>query len=112
MLRHTFKESVELHPISSCTSDKIGNSELRDILKEYYGNNDISYTADYDKEIWGEVMSYLERDCKLIKEIELKSGIVTVYETDVVNEFLVRFEWEKGGKEFLFWRKTEIGTMV
>ena len=52
-------------------------------------------------------MSYLERDCKLIKEIELVSGIVTVYETDTVNEFLVRFELEKGGKEFLFWRKTE-----
>ena len=53
----------------------------------------------------GEAMSYLENDCKLIKEIELMSGIVTVYETDTVNEFLVRFEWEKRGKEFLFWRK-------
>ena len=72
---HELIESVELHPISSCTSDKIGNSELRDILKEYYGNNEIFYTADYDSEIWGEVMSYLERDCKLIKEIELVSGI-------------------------------------
>jgi hypothetical protein len=107
MKPHTLKESVELHPISSCTSDKIGNSELRDILKEYYGNNEISYTADYDNEIWGKVMSYLENDCKLIKEIELMSGIVTVYETDTVNEFLVRFEWEKRGKEFLFWRKTD-----
>ena len=105
MKRYSLTESVELHPISSCTSDKIGNSELRDILKEYYGNNEISYTADYDSEIWGEVMSYLERDCKLIKEIELVSGIVTVYETDVVNEFLVRFEWESKGKNFLFWRK-------
>lgn len=100
-------ESVELHPISSCTSDKIGNSELRDVLHEYYGNNDISYTADYDNEIWGKVISYLENDCKLIKEIELVSGIVTVYETDVVNEFLVRFEWESKGKSFLFWRKTD-----
>lgn len=107
MKRYILTESVELHPISSCTFDKIGNSELRDIFKEYYGNNEISYTADYDNEIWGEVMSYLERDCKLIKEIELVSGIVTVYETDTVNEFLVRFELEKGGKEFLFWRKTE-----
>ena len=106
MKRYSLTESVELHPISSCTSDKIGNSELRDILKEYYGNNDITYTADYDSEIWGEVMSYLERDCKLIKEIELVSGIVTIYETDVVNEFLVRFEWDKGGKNFLFWKKT------
>lgn len=102
---HQLTESIELNPISSCASDKIGNSELRDILKEYYGNNEISYTADYDGEIWGEAMSYLENDCKLIKEIELMSGIVTVYETDTVNEFLVRFEWEKRGKEFLFWRK-------
>lgn len=111
MKLHILTESVELHPISSCTSDKIGDSELRDILKEYYGDNEISYTADYDSEIWGEAMSYLERDCKLIKEIELVSGIVTIYETDVVNEFLVRFEWDKG-KRFLFWRKTERGTMV
>ena len=109
---HELIESVELHPISSCTSDKIGNSELRDILKEYYGNNEIFYTADYDSEIWGEVMSYLERDCKLIKEIELVSGIVTVYETDVVNEFLVRFEWDKGGKEFLFWKKESTNDSV
>lgn len=105
MKRDLLTESVELNPISSCASDKIGNFELRDILKEYYGNNEISYTADYDGEIWGEAMSYLENDCKLIKEIELMSGIVTVYETDTVNEFLVRFEWEKRGKEFLFWRK-------
>ena len=89
MKRYSLTESVELHPISSCTSDKIGNSELRDILKEYYGNNDISYTADYDSEIWGEVMSYLERDCKLIKEIEL-----------------VRFEWDNG-KNFVFWKATD-----
>jgi hypothetical protein len=105
MKRYSLTESVELHPISSCTSDKIGNSELRDVLHEYYSNNDISYTADYDNEIWGKVMLYLENDCNLIKEIELVSGIVTVYETDTVNEFLVRFEWEKRGKEFLFWRK-------
>lgn len=94
----TLTESVELHPISSCTSDKIGNSELRDILKEYYGNNDISYTADYDSEIWGEVLSYLDT-CKFVKEIEVGMGKVIIYETDVVNEFLVRFEWEKGKKE-------------
>lgn len=105
-------ESVELHPIGSCIVDNIGNPELRDILKEYYGNNDISYTADYDSEIWGEVMSYLERDCKLIKEIELVSGIVTIYETDVVNEFLVRFERDKGGKEFLFWKKESTNDFV
>lgn len=47
-------------------------------------------------------MSYFERDCKLIKEMELESGLATIYETDVVNEFLVRFEWDKGGKNFLF----------
>ena len=112
MKRHSLTESVELHPISSCTSDKIGNSELRDILKEYYGNNDISYTADHDGEIWGEVMPYLERDCKLIKEIELVSGIMTIYETDVVNEFLVRFKWESKGKNFLFWKKESTNDFV
>ena len=105
MKHYILTESIELHPISSCTSDKIGNSELRNILKEYYGNNEISYTADFDSEVWGEIMSYLERDCKLIKEIELVSGIATIYETSVVNEFLVWFEWENGGKEFLFWRE-------
>lgn len=112
MKRHTLAESVALHPLSSCTSDKIGNSELRDILKEYFGDNEISYTADYDSEIWGEVMSYLENGCKLIKEIELVSGIATIYETDVVNEFLVRFEWEGKGKNFLFWKKENTNGFV
>ena len=112
MKRHTLTESVELQPISSCTSDKIGNPELRDILREYYGDNEISYTADYDSGIWGEVMSYLERDCRPIKEMELKSGIATIYETDVVNEFLVRFEWDKGGKNFLFWKKESTNDFV
>lgn len=105
-------ESIELHPIGSCFSDNVGNSELRDILREYFGKNEISYTADYSNEIWGEVMQFLERNCKFIKDIELSSGLMCIYETDVVNEFLVRFEWESKGKEFLFWRKTERGTMV
>ena len=96
MNRYMLTESVELHPISSCTSNKIGNTELPNILKEYYGNDNISYTVDYDNEIWGDVMPYLERDCKLIKGIELESGLATIYETNVVNEFLVRFEWDKG----------------
>ena len=69
MKRYSLTESVELHPISSCTSDKIGNSELRDILKEYYGNNDISYTADYDSEIWGEVVRYGVKSCRISKGI-------------------------------------------
>lgn len=100
-------ESFVLQQIDAITSDKIGNSELREILKEYYGNNEISYTADFDSEIWSEVLSYLDKDCKLIKDIELQSGLVTIYETDVVNEFLVRFEWESKEKNFLFWRKTD-----
>lgn len=112
MNHHILTESIELHPISSCTYDKIGNSELRNFLKEYYGNNEISYTADFDSEVWSEVISYLERDCKLIKEIELKSGIATIYETDVVNEFLVKFEWESKGKSFLFWEKESINDFV
>ena len=96
-------ESVELHPIGLCVADNIGNSELRDVLKEYFGNNEISYTVDINDGIWGEVLSYLDT-CKLIKEIELSKGKVIIYETDVVNEFLVRFEFD-GGKNFVFWRK-------
>ena len=49
-------ESVELQPIGSCVADNIGNSELRDVLKEYFGNNEISYTVDINDEIWGEVI--------------------------------------------------------
>lgn len=98
-------ESFVLQQIDTTTFDKIGNSELREILKEYYGNNEISYTADFDSKIWSEILTYLDKNCKLIKDIELSSGIVTIYETDVVNEFLVRFEWENKGKNFLFWRK-------
>lgn len=39
-------ESVELHHKGSCVADNIGNFEVRDILREYYGNNEISYTVD------------------------------------------------------------------
>ena len=39
-------------------------------------------------------------------------GKVIIYETDVVNEFLVRYEWDKGGKNFLFWRKESINDFV
>lgn len=101
----TLTESVELHPIGSCVVNNIGNSELRDVLKEYFGNNEISYTIDINDEIWGEVLSYLDT-CKLIKEIELSKGKVIIYETDVVNEFLVRFEWDNG-KNFVFWKATD-----
>ena len=96
-------ESVELQPIGSCVADNIGNFELRDVLKEYFGNNEISYTVDINDEIWGEVLSYLDT-CKLVKEIEVGMGKVIIYETDVVNEFLVRFEFD-GGKNFVFWRE-------
>ena len=96
-------ESVELHSIGSCVADNIGNPELRDILKEHYGNHEISYTVDINDGIWGEVLSYLDT-CKLVKEIELPKGVVIIYETDVVNEFLVRFEFD-GGKNFVFWRE-------
>lgn len=96
-------ESVKLHPIGSCVADKIGNSQLRDVLKEYYGNNEIFYTVDLNDETWGEILSYLDT-CKLVKEFEIETGKVIIYETDVVNEFLVRFEWDNG-KNFVFWRK-------
>ena len=108
MKPHT--ESVELHPISSYVVDKIGNYELRDILREYYGNNEISYTVDINDEIWGEVLSYLDT-CKLVKVIEIETGKVKIYETDVVNEFLVRFESD-GGKNFVFWRKESTNSFV
>ena len=98
-------ESVELHPIGSCVANNIGNSELCDILKEHYGNNEISYTVDFNDEIWGEVLSYLDT-CKLVKEMEVGMGKVIIYETDVVNEFLVRFEWDNG-KNFVFWRESD-----
>ena len=51
MKHHVLTESIELHPIGSCFSDNVGNSELREILCEYFGKNEISYTADYSKEI-------------------------------------------------------------
>ncbi|EGG52625.1 conserved domain protein [Paraprevotella xylaniphila YIT 11841] len=101
-------KSFVLQQIGTTTSNKIGNSELRDVLHEYYGNNEISYTADVDSEIWSEVLAYLNKDCKLIKDIELQSGLVTIYETDVVNEFLVRFEFDNGRKNFLFWRNRSL----
>lgn len=102
---NSLTESVELHPIGSCVADNIGNPELRDVLKEYFGNNEISYTIDINDEIWGKVLSYLD-SCKLVKEIELRKGVVIIYETDVVNEFLVRFEFDEG-KNFVFWRETD-----
>ena len=63
----------------------------------------MSYTVDFDDEIWGEVLSYLDT-CKLVKEMEAGMGKVIIYETCVVNEFLVRFEWDNG-KNFVFWRE-------
>lgn len=112
MKHHVLTESIELHPIGSCFSDNVGNSGLREILREYFGKNEISYTADYSNEIWGEVMQFLERNCKFIKDIELSSGLVSIYETDVVNEFLVRFELENGGKNFVFWKKESTNSFV
>lgn len=105
-------ESIELHPIDACFSDDVGNSELREILREYFGKNKISYTADYSNEIWCEVMQFLEKNCKLIKDIELSSELVSIYETDVVNEFLVRFELENGGKNLVFWKKESTNSLV
>lgn len=69
MEHRVLTESILLHPIGSCFSDNVGNSELREILREYFGKNEIFYTADYSNEIWGEVMQFLERNCKFIKDI-------------------------------------------
>lgn len=108
MKHRVLTESIELPPIGSCFSDNVGNSELREILREYFGKNEISYITDYSNEIWGEVMQFFERNCKFIKDIALSSGLVSIYETDVVNEFLVRFELENGGKNFVFWRTPDV----
>lgn len=105
-------ESFVLQQIGTIIAVNVGNSELREILREYFGKNEISYTADYSNEIWGEVLTYLDKDCKLIKDIELSSGLVSIYETDVVNEFLVRFELENGGKNFLFWKNVSFEDKV
>lgn len=102
MKHHVLTESIELHPIGSCFSDNVGISELREILREY------SYTADFSNEIWDEVMQFLERNCKFIKDIVMSSGLVSIYETDVVNEYLVRFELENGGKNLVFWRTPDV----
>ena len=112
MEHRVLTESILLHLIGSCFSDNVGNSELREILREYFGKNEISYTADYSNEIWGEVMQFLERNCKFIKDIVLSSGLVSIYETDVVNEFLVRFELENGGKNLVFWKKESTNSFV
>lgn len=98
-------EAVELHPIGSCLADKIGNHELREILKEYFGTSDISYTADFNSEIWGEVMSYLTDKCEIVKDVELSQGTVVIYKTTEVNEYIVRWEWDEGKKNLVFWRK-------
>ena len=36
--------------------------------------------------------------------MEVGMGKVIIYETDVVNEFLVRFEFD-GRKNFVFWKE-------
>ena len=57
-------------------------------------------------------MQFLERYCKFIKDIALSSGLVSIYETDVVNEFLVRFELENGRRNFVFWKKESTNDFV
>ena len=112
MFQYIFYQTIRRYEIICITADWYNyfqqDRKLRDVLHEYYGNNEISYTADVDSEIWSEVLAYLNKDCKLIKDIELQSGLVTIYETDVVNEFLVRFEFDNGRKNFLFWRNRSL----
>lgn len=98
-------EIVELHPIGSCVVGNIGNPELREILKEYFGISEISYTADFNSEIWGEVMSYLTDKCEIVKDAELTQGTVVIYKTTEVNEFIVRWEMDEGKKNLVFWRE-------
>lgn len=98
-------ETVELHPIGSCVVGNIGNPELREMLKEYFGTSDISYAGDFNSEIWGEVMSYLTDKCEIVKDAELTQGTVVIYKTTEVNEFIVRWEWDGGKKNLVFWRE-------
>lgn len=68
MKHRVLTESIELHPIGSCFSDNVGNSELQEILREYFGKNEISYTADYSNEIWGvKLCSFLREIANLSK---------------------------------------------
>ena len=99
-------ETVELHPIGLCLADKVRNSELREILKEYFGTSEISYTADFNSEIWGEVMSYLTDKGDIVKDAELSQGTVVIYKTTEVNEYIVRWELDEGRKNLVFWRST------
>ena len=104
MQRTLSKEFTKNYHIGSCFANKVANSELLGIFHEYYGNSAISYTGDFGNKIWGKVMSYLKTKCKLIKEIDIGAGMVTIYETDIMNEFLVRYESDRG-KNFVFCRK-------
>ena len=36
-------ESIKIQPIGTITANNVGNSELREILCEYFGKNEISY---------------------------------------------------------------------
>lgn len=67
MKHRVLTESIELHPIGSCYSDNVGNSELREILREYFGKNEISYTADYSNEIWVKLCNFLREIANLSK---------------------------------------------
>ena len=67
MKHRVLTESIELHSIGSCFSDNVGNSELREILREYFGKNEISYTADYSNEIWVKLCSFLREIANLLK---------------------------------------------
>lgn len=67
MKHRVLTESIELHPIGSCFSDNVGNSELREIIREYFGKNEISYTTDYSNEIWVKLCSFLREIANLSK---------------------------------------------
>lgn len=62
MKHHVLTESIELHPIGSCFSDNVGNSGLREILREYFGKNEISYTVIIQ-------MRYGVKLCSFLREI-------------------------------------------
>ena len=51
-------------------------------------------------------MSYLTDKCDIVKDAELSQGTVVIYKTTEVNEYIVRWEWDEGKKNLVFWRST------
>lgn len=69
------------------------SGDLYDIVKEYYGDNEIYFTDNTDSDKWGEALEFLNTHCEFIKDIEFSDGVAVIYQTSKVNEFLVKIEF-------------------